>query len=70
MANGDLFRWSEMWPKIAKFFELDVAPPLPMPLTTVMADKEALWNEMSANYGLTASRPHGLLRGGVQPALR
>jgi nucleoside-diphosphate-sugar epimerase len=25
--NGDLFRWNEMWPKIARFFELEVAPP-------------------------------------------
>jgi nucleoside-diphosphate-sugar epimerase len=50
--NGDLFRWSEMWPKIARFFELEVAPPLPMSLEVVMADKEALWNAMLAKYGL------------------
>ncbi|MFE2378506.1 SDR family oxidoreductase [Streptomyces sp. NPDC059398] len=55
IANGDLFRWEEMWPKIAAYFEMDVAPPLQMSLTTVMADKEALWNEMSARYGLTHS---------------
>lgn len=30
--NGDLFRWSEMWPKLARFFDLEVAPPLPMSL--------------------------------------
>lgn len=50
--NGDLFRWSEMWPKIARFFELDVAPPLPMSLAAVMADKESLWNRMVEKYGL------------------
>jgi nucleoside-diphosphate-sugar epimerase len=50
--NGDLFRWSEMWPKIAHFFELEVAPPLPMSLAVVMADKEPLWNAMIAKYGL------------------
>lgn len=55
ITNGDLFRWNEMWPKIARFFELAVAPPLPMPLTAVMADKEPLWNRMIANYGLA---PH------------
>lgn len=55
VANGDLFRWSELWPKLAASFELDVAPPLPMSLATVMADKEPLWNEMSAKYGLTAT---------------
>ncbi|SDM75651.1 SDR family oxidoreductase [Allokutzneria albata] len=53
--NGDLFRWSEMWPKIARFFDLEVAPPLPMSLETVMADKEPLWEAMIAEHGL---EPH------------
>lgn len=50
--NGDLFRWSEMWPKIARYFDLEVAPPLPMSLDIVMADKEPLWDAMSEKYGL------------------
>ncbi|WP_344677752.1 SDR family oxidoreductase [Saccharopolyspora taberi] len=50
--NGDLFRWSEMWPKIAGHFGLEVAPPLPMSLETVMADKEPVWNAMVAKHGL------------------
>lgn len=44
-----------MWPRIAAYFGMDVAPPLQMSLATVMADKEALWNEMSARYGLAHS---------------
>lgn len=50
--NGDLFRWSELWPKIARYFELEVAPPLPMSLDVVMADKEPLWKAMTAKHGL------------------
>lgn len=50
--NGDLFRWSELWPKIARYFELEVAPPLPMSLDVVMADKESLWKTMTAKHGL------------------
>ncbi|WP_437815196.1 SDR family oxidoreductase [Sorangium sp. So ce1078] len=50
--NGDMFRWSEMWPKIARMFDLEAAPPLPMPLADVMADKEPLWNAMVERYGL------------------
>ncbi len=50
--NGDLFRWSEMWPTIARFFDLDAAPPLPMSLEVVMADKEPLWNAMIEKHGL------------------
>jgi nucleoside-diphosphate-sugar epimerase len=53
--NGDLFRWDDMWPKIAKFFDLEVASPLSMSLDVVMADKEPLWNEMIEKYGL---EPH------------
>jgi hypothetical protein len=52
---GDLFRWSEMWPKIARFFGLEVAPRLQMSLSVVMADKEPLWKDMVARYGL---EPH------------
>ncbi|MFY0566549.1 SDR family oxidoreductase [Archangium lansingense] len=50
--NGDLFRWNEMWPKIARFFDLEVAPPLPMSLDVIMADKEPLWNALAEKHGL------------------
>lgn len=60
--NGDLFRWSEMWPKIAAYFDMEVAPPLPMVLDSVMADKSALWQHLvqqhdlaETNYGAVAS---------------
>ena len=50
--NGDLFRWEEMWPKLAAYFDVPVAPGLPIKLATVMADKEEVWNEIVATYGL------------------
>ncbi|RJS26084.1 NAD-dependent dehydratase [Corallococcus sp. H22C18031201] len=50
--NGDLFRWSEMWPRLARYFELEVAPPLPMSLDVVMADKEPVWAAMQRKHGL------------------
>jgi len=52
ITNGDLFRWNEMWPKIAANFGLDTAPPLPMSLDTIMADKQPLWDQMKARHGL------------------
>lgn len=52
ITNGDLFRWNEMWPKIASSFGLDTAPPLPMSLDTIMADKQPLWDKMKARHGL------------------
>jgi nucleoside-diphosphate-sugar epimerase len=50
--NGDLFRWNEMWPAIARYFGMETAPPLPMPLQTIMADKAPLWLTMQEKYGL------------------
>ncbi len=55
ITNGDLFRWNELWPKLAKYFGLEIAPPLHMPLQTVMADKAPLWQDMQERYGLA---PH------------
>lgn len=52
ITNGDLFRWSEMWPEIARYFDLEVAPPLPMSLDVIMADKAPLWEQMKQKYGL------------------
>ncbi|BBH24108.1 NAD-dependent dehydratase [Paenibacillus baekrokdamisoli] len=52
ITNGDLFRWNELWPKIARYFGLETAPPLPMSLDIVMADKEQLWNGMVEKHGL------------------
>ena len=52
ITNGDLFRWNELWPKIAKYFGMETAPPLQMNLETVMADKEPVWNRMVELHGL------------------
>jgi nucleoside-diphosphate-sugar epimerase len=52
ITNGDMFRWSSMWPRIAEFFDLEVAPPLPMSLTEVMSDKAEIWDAMVAKHGL------------------
>lgn len=52
ITNGDLFRWNDMWPRIADIFGLDTATPLPMSLADVMADKEPLWNSIVAEHEL------------------
>lgn len=52
ITNGDLFRWNDLWPKIAKYFELETAPPLSMSLPVVMADKEPLWKSIQEKNGL------------------
>jgi len=52
MTNGDLIRWNELWPKIANYFEMEVAPPLHMPLQTIMSDKGSVWESIQQKYKL------------------
>jgi nucleoside-diphosphate-sugar epimerase len=52
ITNGDLFRWNDLWPKLAAYFGLEAAPPLTMPLQTIMADKTPLWTTLQENHGL------------------
>lgn len=56
ITNGDYFRWQFMWPRIARMFRMEVAEPVPMPLTVYMADKEPLWTKMTQKYGLKPVR--------------
>lgn len=55
ITNGDLFRWNQMWPRIGDYFGVEIAPPLPMVLSDVMADKEPVWQAMVGKYGLEPS---------------
>jgi nucleoside-diphosphate-sugar epimerase len=50
--NGDCFRWEHLWPRLADWFGLEVAPPIPIPLSAMMADKGPLWNAMTRTHGL------------------
>ena len=50
--NGDIFRWQDMWPVIADYFDIDSAAPLPMSLETVMDDKQGVWDAIVADNDL------------------
>lgn len=52
ITNGDLIRWNDLWPKIAAYFKMDAAPPLQMPLQTIMADKSAIWKQLQKKHNL------------------
>lgn len=52
ITNGDLFRWSRMWPHIARGFGMETAEPQAFPFAEFMHDKEALWTRMVARHGL------------------
>jgi nucleoside-diphosphate-sugar epimerase len=52
ITNGDFFRWRNLWPRLAKFFGMELADPQTISLTDFMADKGPLWDSMVEKYGL------------------
>jgi len=54
ISNGDVFRWRDAWPEIAKFFGLTTGYPQSIPLAALMSDKDVLWAQMQKKYGLQA----------------
>lgn len=52
MTNGEVERWQNIWPAIARIFGMDTAPVQTISLARFMADKEPLWSRMQDKYGL------------------
>ncbi|MCK1968554.1 SDR family oxidoreductase [Franconibacter sp. IITDAS19] len=52
ITNGDYFRWSRVWPRIAAFFDVPVGEPFPLSLEQMMADKGPLWEQLTRTHGL------------------
>lgn len=54
VVNGDVFRWSWMWARIARWFGLEPAPfdGTPAPLETQMAQDALIWRGIAAREGL------------------
>jgi nucleoside-diphosphate-sugar epimerase len=52
ITNGDMFRWSRMWPHIAGRFGIEVSPPQRIPLTEFMSDKAELWADIAGRHNL------------------
>ena len=56
VTNGDVFRWSRLWPRIAAAFDMPCGSVRPLRLASVMEGKEAVWDRIRARHGL-ARRP-------------
>lgn len=50
--NGDVFRWRELWPKLAGFFDLPAAGPQQQRLPEFFAAQESVWRELERKHGL------------------
>lgn len=56
ITNGDVFRWRDLWPKIAAALGMPHGGPAPLRLVDFMADKAPLWDAMTKKYGLRPYR--------------
>lgn len=52
VTNGDQFRVELIWPAIARHFDLEIAPPVPMGLELHMADKGPIWERLTQRHDL------------------
>lgn len=52
ITNGDFFRFEQVWPLIARHFQMESGAPQQIDLEQFMEDKEPLWNEIVARYEL------------------
>ena len=56
VVNGDYPRWSELWPRFASWFGLEVGIPCKIRLVDYMADKGRVWDEIVKKHGLRPTR--------------
>lgn len=54
IVNGDVFRWSWLWPKLAEWFGVEAAGfnGTMQPLEAAMADDADIWRQIAAKYDL------------------
>lgn len=54
VVNGDVFRWSWMWPRIAGWFGIEAEPfdGAVRPLETQMAEDASVWRDIAERHGL------------------
>jgi nucleoside-diphosphate-sugar epimerase len=52
ITNGDLFRWANVWPRVADFFGVPAGRPVKLDLKLFMRDKGPLWAKLKAQHGL------------------
>ena len=52
ITNGDVFRWSHVWPKLAAWFGVEVGEPQPISLAQRIEAMRPVWQQLAAREGL------------------
>ncbi|HMG01914.1 MAG TPA: SDR family oxidoreductase [Edaphobacter sp.] len=63
IVNGDVFRWSWMWQRLAQWFGIEAAPfpDTVSPLERELMDAAPVWEKIAAQYGLVEPRLDSLI---------
>ena len=51
-TDGDFFRWCHLWRRVADHFDIELGECRPVSAETWMADKQPIWDRISARHGL------------------
>jgi nucleoside-diphosphate-sugar epimerase len=63
LTNGDVFRWSHVWPKLAEWFGLEVGEPQPISLTQRLGGLRPVWENLAQREGLAQTDPDRIALG-------
>lgn len=55
VANGDVFRWCDVWPMVASRFGASAGPATPLRLSVEMPDRAQAWRDLSRRHDLAVS---------------
>lgn len=64
ITNGDVFRWSHVWPKLANWFRLEIGEPQPISLDQRLKALAPVWVTMAAREGLAEPDLFTIAQGG------
>jgi nucleoside-diphosphate-sugar epimerase len=52
VTNGDVYRWADLWPKVARFFDMPTGDLQTLNFSAVMHETDGLWDEIVSKNGL------------------
>ncbi|UNK16092.1 SDR family oxidoreductase [Paenibacillus sp. N3/727] len=52
ITNGDFFRWENLWPKLARYFNMEAGPVQTISLSKLMPLQKEIWTAMIEKYDL------------------
>lgn len=63
ITNGDVFRWSHVWPKLAQWFGLELGEPQPISLEQRLTAMAPIWSSLARRENLLEHQAHRIAPG-------